>query len=164
MPRSAKKRHQKKKTVPKSTQKVMQKIQETEGFENINIVDRPEGMVSLSNAIAKIVDPYKDMTESLDAYKNLIAVACIAWNIETSSSLLQLNAEIEKAAQGFPDMTLRDKRDFKALIKDLIKRKQLLYPEDKRLIVNYEVSETKRDFHLEIAYAMPKEEYEKAEK
>ena len=163
MARSAKKRHQKKKVVPKSHQRMMDKLQESGDFPNLTPVERPEGMVKLSDAISEIIEPYEYVTDTLEAYKKLVTVACLAWNIEITPKLLR-TFKIQGAMKEFTGMNFRDKQDFKAIIKELIKRKEFLYPEDERMIVDYEITESKKDFHLQIAYVMRPKEYEKSKK
>ncbi len=161
MARSAKKRHQKKKGEKSaSMQRMINELKESDKFKNFRQVERPAGMVKMSDAIAEIIEPYKDMTESLDEYKKLVSIACLAWNIKIMPKHLR-EFEINKITKGFTGVKLKDKQDFKAIIKTLMERKELLYPEDKRLIVNYEVTESKKGFRLNIAYALRKEEHEK---
>lgn len=161
MARSAKKRHQKKDTHPTSAQQMMNELQEKSGIQNIKYVERPEGMVSLSDAITEIIEPFREMADTFEAYQKIVAMACIAWNVELTSAF-QRRREIRKAMKGFTGMGFRDRQDFKAIIKELVKRKELLYPNDKRMIVKYEVTKRKNDFHIQVAYAIPAKEYEKS--
>lgn len=164
MARSAKKRHQNRKSKQsESLQRMMGDLQKNGNFKDFKYVDRPEGMMKMSDAISEIMAPFMEFADTLESFKKLVVTACIAWNAANTSPPLR-EVKIRKAANAFTGMTFRDRQDFKAIIKELIRRKKLLYPDDKRLVVNYEVYEKKRDFHFQVAYMIPAKEYEKASK
>ena len=127
MARSAKKRHQKKKGGSKPYRQMMDKLQESGDFSDLEQVERPKNMAKLSDAISEIIEPYENVADTFDTYEKLVTVACIAWNIEPTPKLLR-SFDINRAVKGFSNMTFRDKQALKAIIKDLIKRKELLYP------------------------------------
>jgi len=163
MARSAKKRHQKKKNGSKSHQPMMDKLQKNSDFQNHEMVERPEGMVKLSDAISEIIKPFEEFADSFEARKKLVTMACLAWNIELSPRPSRI-WDINRALKNLSKMSPQDEQGFKAIINELINRKELLYPNDERLIADYELTESKKDFHLQIAYVMRPEEREKTDK
>jgi len=42
-------------------------------------------------------------------------------------------------------------QDFKAIVNELINRKERLFPNNRRFIVSYQLSETKNNYHLSVA-------------
>jgi hypothetical protein len=55
-----------------------------------------------------------------------------------------------------PDQQSRE--DFTAIVKELMKRKNKLYPNVDRMIVQFKVTNRKNDFHIAIASTMENKE------
>jgi hypothetical protein len=55
-----------------------------------------------------------------------------------------------------PDQESRE--DFTAIVKELMKRKNRLYPNVNRMIVQFKVTDRKNDFHIAIASTMENKE------
>ncbi len=93
----------------------------------------PHGKISA--ALLEVVRPFIEDDMDLEAYRGLVAVGAIAWNL----SLIE-DSKIDEAAQALED---EDQRAwFKNVASDLIARKKRLFPEDERYIAGWEVSLT----------------------
>ena len=107
-----------------------------------------DGPNKLSQAITTPLSPYKDMGSTYQSYYALLAITCMAWN----ASLVEEpeRGEIVKQVVSF----FKDKTDAKGQLEfslfsyELIARKLLLFPNDRRYVVKFDVTETKDDYHV----------------
>lgn len=134
-------------------QKLMRDVKAKTGFTQTLV--NPEGEISISDAISKIIAPYRDTAQNYQSFHKLVMVACTAWNaaimpIEQRESML---ADMLKL---MPDQQSRE--DFTEIVKALMKRKNRLYPKVNRMIVEFKVTERRNDFHIAIASTMEKKE------
>jgi hypothetical protein len=134
-------------------QNLMRDVRAKTGFTKTLI--NPEGEISISEAISKIITPYRDMAQDYESFHKLVTVACAAWNatilpVEKRESML---ADIRKL---MPDQQSRE--DFTAIVKELMKRKNRLFPKVNRMIVQFKVTERRNDFHIAIASTMENKE------
>jgi hypothetical protein len=133
--------------------KLMKEVKAKTGFTKTLV--NPEGEISISDAISKIIAPYRDMAQDYESFHKLVTVACAAWNatilpVEKRESML---ADMRKL---MPDQESRE--DFTEIVKELMKRKNRLYPKVNRMIVQFKVTNRKNDFHIAIASTMENKE------
>ena len=85
-------------------QKLMLEVKAKTGFTKTLI--NPEGEISISDAISKIIAPYRDTAQDYEAFKKLVMVACAAWNaaILPADKRESMLAEMRKA---MPDQQSR---------------------------------------------------------
>jgi hypothetical protein len=115
----------------------------------------PEGEISISDAISKIIAPYRDTAQNYSSFYKLVMIACTAWNaaILTVEKREKMLSDMRKS---MPDQQSRE--DFTEIVKELMKRKNRLYPNVNRMIVEFKVTERKNDFHIAIASTMENKE------
>ena len=113
----------------------------------------PEGEISVSDAISEIIKPYRDAAQDYQSFHKLVTVACAAWNatILPAKKRESMLADMRKQ---MPDQQSRE--DFTAIIKELMKRKNRLYPKVNRIIVEFKVTNRKNDFHIAVASTLSK--------
>lgn len=112
------------------------------------IVFEPGGEEKMSEVLLAFVEPYQHLTTSYEAYQRLIGVAVIAWN----AALLPADGRRELIAEAGKAITDKGtRRDLMAILDELIKRKERFFPDNKRFIVSYELSEAKEGYHLSVA-------------
>jgi hypothetical protein len=70
--------------------------------------------------------------------------AVIAWNTALFSAE-EREAHLEKMLEAFPEEVRADGR---AIISELIERKERYFSEYRRMIIDYEVTDTGEDYHL----------------
>ncbi len=111
----------------------------------------PEGEISISDAISKIIAPYRDAAPDYKSFHKLVTIACTAWNASILPVAERENmlADMRKL---MPDQQSRE--DFTAIVTELMKRKNKLYPKVNRMIVQFKVTERRNDFHIAIASTM----------
>jgi len=132
---------------------LMRDVKAKTGFTKTLI--NPEGEISISDAISKIIAPYRDTAQDYASFHKLVTIACTAWNasilpVAERESML---ADMRKL---MPDHQSRE--DFTAIVKELMKRKNRLYPKVDRMIVQFKVTDRKNDFHIAIASTMENKE------
>ncbi len=105
----------------------------------------------MSDVIDEFVRPYEQSADSTEAYRRLIATAIIAWN----AALVQ-GAEREtwlsdmlKAIAPHGDRQLQ--KDFHGIVSEMIERKEKYFANNRRYILNYQVTETPTGLHLSVA-------------
>ncbi|MFZ5819455.1 MAG: hypothetical protein ACOYYJ_06105 [Chloroflexota bacterium] len=130
-------------------QKLMREVKTKTGFTKTLI--SPEGEISISDAILKIMAPYRNAAQDYQSFHKLVTVACFAWNaaILPAEQREGMLADMRKV---MPDQQSRE--DFTEVVKELMKRKNTLYPDVNRMIVQFKVTERRNDFHIAVASTM----------
>jgi hypothetical protein len=134
-------------------QNLMREVKANTGFTKTLV--NPKGEISISDAISKIIAPYRDTAQDYESFHKLVTIACAAWNasilpVAERESML---ADMRKL---MPDRQSRE--DFTAIVKELMKRKNRLYPKVNRMIVQFKVTDRGNDLHIAIASTMEKKE------
>lgn len=133
------------------------------------------GQVKLSDAIAHICEPFNSDELDFDSYNNLITMAVTAWNIALSTSLEERKEKLLSALEALPDFEQNFERDFMAfssaptlgreppdsmvmlhVLAGLMKRKDELYPNDDRYVIDFTLKPTIKGYHLQIKSLIPK--------
>jgi hypothetical protein len=130
-------------------QNLMRDVKAKTGFTKTLV--NPEGEISISDAIAKIIAPYRDTAQDYESFHKLVTVACTAWN----ASILPIAKRENMLADMLklmPDQQSRE--DFTEIVKELMKRKNRLYPNVNRMIVQFKVTDRGNDFHIAVASTM----------
>jgi len=130
------------------------------------------GGVKLSDVLFKISEPFDDKHLSFDDHKKLIMISIAAWNIanfpaekrvEQALGFLKrmpgLDAEMKMEID--LDTAFNDPQNLPSsivmarMLMTLMERKLEFYPHDDRIIVDFELTETEREFHLSVYSKMP---------
>ena len=119
-------------------------------FKRHKLVVSPPGEANMSEVVAELIDPYLKFADTYDAYQKLITTACIAWDMANLPEGEKL-ASINQIADTLSDLTVQDREDMTEIILELIRRKELLFPDNHRMIVNFEITESGNNFHVAIA-------------
>ena len=154
-------------TLPDTRQRNAIELRNTERFRNrvqqrmgdkCSILQGDLNGVKMSAVILNLADFLLEMAYTKERQKAAIAITCIAWNIAV--------AGMEKAQKLFDSYfeTIDDpihQQDTLDIIETIIERKQLLYPEINRFILDYEVVGTKNNMHLNVVSTVPDEDVAK---
>jgi hypothetical protein len=134
-------------------QNLMREVKSKTGFTKTMV--NPEGEISISDAISQIIAPYRDAAQDYQSFHKLVTVACAAWNASILP-VAERDSMLTDMRQLMPDRQSRE--DFTAIVKELMKRKNRLYPKVNRMIIQFKVTDRGNDFHIAIASTMEKKE------
>jgi hypothetical protein len=148
-------RRKKKKNIGASPilQNLMREVKAKTGFTKTLV--NPKGEISISDAISKMIAPYRDTAQDYESFHKLVTVACTAWNASILP-VAQRAGMLDDMRKLMPDRQSR--QDFTAIVKELMKRKSRLYPRVNRTIVQFKVTDRGNDFHIAIASTMEDKE------
>ncbi|WP_305909056.1 hypothetical protein Q9L42_007505 [Methylomarinum sp. Ch1-1] len=129
------------------------------------------GGIKLSEALINLCEPYDHEDLPLHAYENLMAAAAMAWNIalqpeekrqemllDALNKLSPIQKNLEDEFNEFmnnPDPeNPPDSIVLIQIITGLIKRKDTLYPNDNRVVVDYEITENATQRHVTVTSSL----------
>lgn len=95
---------------------------------------RTRGRPKISQSLTDLALPFLIPGMDAEDYRRLIAITAIAWNLS-----LEEDGSPAKALELVEDMGAAERREFEALLKELIARKRKLFPKDHRLVAGWEV-------------------------
>ena len=114
------------------------------------IVD-PEGEAKMSEVILDFAKPLLDKCEDEESEKKAIGLAILIWNVSLFPKKKR-DQEIENLCSGLSSS--EDANDFAALmnyVNLLLERKNEYYPDNKRAIMNYQMSGSEKNRRLDVA-------------
>ena len=120
----------------------------------IKTLVNPEGEISISDAISKIIEPYRKAATDYDSFYKLVMLACVAWNAcilpaqDRASMLQDMLATLP--------LDTRTRTDFMGTINSLMERKKRLFPHVSRMVVKFKVTDQGNDFHIAVASTLSK--------
>ncbi len=106
-------------------------------------------MGPLSAAIIELIEPYEHEATTLKMYKTLVGLASLCWNIATVPEA-ERDAQLAEAAH---ELATSDDAAVQEVIQALIRRKQSLFPHDKRIIVGCEATMTPSGYRVTVTSA-----------
>jgi hypothetical protein len=98
----------------------------------------------MSEVLLEFLEPYSQYWRTKEELNKLLGIAVIAWN----AALLAENERqqiIENALKAAPPEI---RQDMKAIVDEMIKRKETHFAHNKRFILNYQVTMTKKGPHV----------------
>jgi len=132
---------------------LMREVKAKTGFTKTLV--NPEGEISISDAISKIIAPYRKYAQDYDSFHRLVMVACAAWNA-TILPVDKRDGMLADMRATMPDRQSRE--DFTEIVKELMERKNRLYPNINRMIVQFKVTDLGNDFHIAVASTIENKE------
>ena len=104
------------------------------------------GQEKMSEVLLDFLRPYLDDAKTRADIEKLVAVGIFAWNAAISSK------GFEEGMKLFTDkLSLPDRIFFKKFVRELMARKEALFPENKRLIISYRVADLDDQWHVSVA-------------
>ncbi len=100
--------------------------------------------VKMSEVLKEFVAPYREFANTEEAFRKLLVTAVIAWNAALFSAK-ERKAHLEKILVAFPEEVRADAR---AIVSELVERKEKFFSEYKRMIIDYKVTDIGEDYHL----------------
>ena len=124
--------------------------------QDITIIHNPKNQEKMSALILDLIDEYHRHTKTLEQAKCWVCLGCMAWNLSLlSDDDARRDAITEGAREAFTVLDDQVSNDFIDIMKHLIDKKLLDYPDNKRYIINFNVTECNNEFNVQIASTPP---------
>lgn len=111
----------------------------------------PPDDVKMSQVLLEFLEPYADEWETAQELSDLVAVATLAWNA-TFAPVPEREQYLQSVLDTVPPAA-RD--DVRGVVLDLMRRKIALFGEVRRMVLDYQVTETADGPHLSVMSTFP---------
>jgi hypothetical protein len=132
--------------------KLQEKVQHgAMGDKVAGIVTNPKGEIKMSEVLEAFVEPYLDFARNQSQREKLFSIAVAAWNLALMSEgdCQSLTNKIVKA--GIKGNDLLAQHDTREVINEMIVRKQKFFADNQRYIVDFQLQDAGKQFHLSVA-------------
>jgi len=100
----------------------------------------------MSDVLEEFVEPYRQFAETEDAYRKLLMLAIVAWNVTLFAEKDRLSS-LDELLATLPEEAREDGRE---IIRELMARKQRFFSQHRRMIIDFELTGTAEDWHLSV--------------
>jgi hypothetical protein len=142
----------------KELEKLQQKIREGPlGDKFANMVTNPKGEVKMSEVLEEFVEPYLEFIHNPIERENLFKVAVTAWNlalIPENARQSTIDKFIKKGLKG--NDPLIQQQDMREILDELIARKLEFFAKNTRFIIDFQLEDTGKEFHISVASTLLK--------
>ncbi len=136
----------------KAMEKLQQKVQQGAlGDKFTAMVTNPQAEVKMSEVLEEFVEPYLDFARNRNQREKLFSIAVIAWNLAIMPERDRkpmIDQLIEQGLKGNDPLAQQDTRE---ILDEMIARKQALFADNKRYIVEFQLQDRGKTFHLSVA-------------
>lgn len=145
--KSRRRRRQKRSDSPKRSDSLKSRLQEGP-LRGREVVVAPVGDVKMSEVLWSFVEPYREFADTEETLLKLLTLAFLAWN----ATLLPEEKRPDMVDKVFealpPDEELR--AGLKGIVDELIERKERYFSRYNRPIIDFELQDRGRDYHLTV--------------
>ncbi len=124
---------------------ILERVQNNFPHQKIVTRPTPDG-IKISDVLREFVEPYMDLAQTEEAYRKLLMTAVIAWNVTLFPEQERM-AKFEKFLQCYPAEVMNEARN---IIEELMVRKEKYFSQYRRMILDFEVTDTGRGWHLSV--------------
>jgi hypothetical protein len=153
--RRAKKRKAQRVSQPSGQQMLLRRAQRAEALKNAQIIVNPGDTEKTSDVILRFAEPLLDGADGI-VEKNVIRFAIGVWN----ASLLPVPAQAEalkSIVAILPEGDHDAKRELVAAMCTLLARKQTYFADNTRVIVDYQITQSRDMLHLDVVSTLGKD-------
>jgi hypothetical protein len=118
------------------------------------VVVEPRGVAKMSEVLEAFVEPYLALADTEDAYRKLLMLALVAWNASFLTEDEQSEMVDDITSKAMPSATREEREDFRELVSTLVERKRAHFSEYTRRIIDFELTDTGKDYHLSVVSTM----------
>ena len=131
---------------PGGLERLRKRVRDTLGDDGVRFAKSADG-IKMSEVLGEFVQPYLKYAETEEGYRKLMTIALVAWN----ASLLPKESQAEMIDEVLEKLPPEARADGKRIVKGLMRRKQRLFAEYRRAVVDFEVTDLGDAFHLQVA-------------
>jgi hypothetical protein len=150
--RKAQKSREQRSSQPSSQEALFKRIQSSEYFKNTQVIQSTGELEKMSDVIHRFAEPLQD--ENGDVSSNMIRFAILVWN----ASLLPKDKQKEAfrdIIKALPENERGVREGALLAIGMLLERKEKYFSHNKRLIIDYDITETEDNLNLNVVSTVP---------
>jgi hypothetical protein len=121
------------------------------------VVFSPAGAAKMSEVLEEFVEPYVEFADNRSQRQQLLEVAVLAWNLALMPEA-ERQTMLEEAIDQVTDDAMA-RQNMQAILDELIGRKLAYFADIRRLIVDFELKDTGREYQLSVASLMEDEQH-----
>ncbi len=140
----------------RSRTKMLGRLKDT-GLEQYQVAQTPVGDTKMSEVMWEFLEPYLEDAPTLEMLHKLVSVALVAWNVAILPATESPEEYLNESMQVIPP-NLR--ADFKAIVQEMVERKQKYFAQYTRPILDYELVDTGEGYHLSVVSLVDPKEIE----
>jgi len=150
--RLARKRKVQRHTPSSGQQVLLKRVHASQHLQNTQVIVNPAGTEKMSEVILRFAEPLKDAYGMLP--KAMLEMAIILWNASFMPSDMQRKA-VEDIVNVFPSDDSEARREMSFIAHMLLERKKQYFSENKRLIMDYHITESTHSIHVDVVSTVP---------
>jgi hypothetical protein len=132
--------------------KLQEKVQHgAMGDKFAGMVTDPKGEVKMSEVLEAFVEPYLDFARNQSQREKLFGIAMIAWNLALIPGGDRPSLINKMIKAGIKSNDLLAQQDTREIINEMIVRKQNFFANNKRYIIDFQLQDAGKQFHLSVA-------------
>src|SRR2546426_151353 len=139
--------------IPSSGQQVLLKrVRASQHLPNAQVIVNPAGTEKMSEVILRFAAPFKDDDGLVS--KAMIEMAIIIWNASFMPKDMQRKA-VEDVVNVLPSDDREARRELFFIVNMLLERKRQYFSNNKRMIMDYHITESAHSIHLDVVSTVP---------
>lgn len=138
----------------KDLQRLAKRLRNQMGDQLGGVKFNPFGEVKMSEVLESFVAPYVEFTDNRSQRQKLLEIAVVAWNLALLEEKERRSMLEDTIAQFIPINNATAQQDFLEILDEMVARKLEFFAEFKRVIVNFELKDTGREYQLSVASLM----------
>jgi len=150
--RLARKRQAQRRTPSLGQQVLLQRVRASQHGHNTQVMVNPAGTEKMSEVILRFAEPFKDDDGLVP--RAMLEIAIIMWNASFMPMEMQKKA-VEDIVNVFPRDDREARREMLLTAHMLLERKKQHFSDNKRMIIDYHITESAHSIHLDVVSTVP---------
>jgi len=136
----------------KALDNLTQKVQKGPLSKHVEgVVQNPQGQVKMSEVLENFIEPYLEEIDGYVQKQKFIELAVVAWNLailpEAARQAMREQFQSSLGRNGLPE----DQEFLDSLLDELMERKLQYFPNNRRLIMDFQFEDAGDQYHLSVA-------------
>ena len=119
-------------------------------FHDHKFIMNPEGAERMSDVLSRFVEPYAGAANTKEAYGKLLTLALMAWNAALIPEAERPAMPEQVLDEGLTGVPVSLRKELRAFVDELIARKLKYFADNRRMIIDFSVEESRTSFHLSV--------------